>query len=83
MASLCLCERLGDWVEMVEEELPLLPDERASLLPTNRNRNEVGWSRQLDVEIQSFLESRDLTQEVITVWNNLDVDVDGARSPAM
>jgi hypothetical protein len=83
MPALCLRQRLGNRVEVVEREFALPADQRAPILPSSRQRDEVGRGCELDVEVQLLLEPRYLAQDLISIWDQLDVDVDGRIPPAI
>ena len=52
---------------MVKGELSLPDDQRASILPPFRKWNEVGWCRQLDLEVEVLLEARYLAENLVAI----------------
>jgi hypothetical protein len=83
VAALSLGESLGDRIEVVEGDFALPADQGASILPSLGEGNEVGGRRELDVEVQLLLEPGYLAQDLVAVGHELDVHVDGGRSPAV
>ena len=81
MAALELRERLCVRVEVPERELPLARDERAPVLPTRRERDEVAGRRELDVHPQRLLQARQLAEKRVVLGVELHVDVDGRAAP--
>src|SRR6266516_4474919 len=67
---------------MMKGELALFADQGASILPAGGQWNEVGWCRDLDVEVQLLLESGYLPKKLVAVRDQLDVHVDRCRPPA-
>src|SRR5574341_312926 len=73
VASLHLGERLGVRVKMVKGKAPDALDEWTPVLPARRHRNEVGRTRQLDIELQLLLEPGDGPEQRVLLRNQLDV----------
>jgi hypothetical protein len=83
MTALDLGQCLGDWIEMVKGDLALPPDQRASVLPSCGKWDEIRRCGELYVDVELLLQPGYLAQDLIAVGNRLDVDIDGALSPAV
>src|SRR5712671_6212275 len=66
----------------MKREFPRFPNQRTSILPALWKWNEIGWRRELDVEVELLLESGYLAEDLVTIRDELDVHVDGRSSPA-
>jgi hypothetical protein len=73
---------LSHGIEVVEGEFSLPGYQRTSILPPVWKRNEIGRRRELDVEVQILLETGYLTENLVTIWNELYVySIVVARQP--
>jgi hypothetical protein len=60
----------------------LAKDKRAALTPTRQLWDEVGWGRQLDVDVQALLQRRQLAQQLIGFRLEAKIDIYGRLAPA-
>jgi len=81
MRAFNLRKRLGVQVEVVHRDPPALHNERASLLPTALDGNEVNWRRELDVNGESLLELGKPLQNLVALRVDPQVDVQRRLAP--
>ena len=82
MCPLDLGERLRVEVVVKEGDPPFLLDEEAPLAPSGQLRNEVRRTGQFDVDAQALLERRERAEQTLLLRGDLQVHIDGGRSPA-
>jgi hypothetical protein len=76
MPALDLRQGLCIEVEMTEDQLSFLGDERAPVLPAFPDRDEVIWRCQLDIDLQAFLDLGEGAKHAIEVGHHFHVDID-------
>src|SRR4051794_23131764 len=82
MSTLDLRQRLRIEVVVKDRQPTVGADERRPLAPPGQLGDEVMRRRELDVHPELVLQVRDRAQERSRVGYQLEVDVDGARTPA-
>src|SRR5947199_2328561 len=66
----------------MEVNLAFPRDERTPVLPSRQLGKKIGGRRQLDVDVQAFLQIGNRAQHAIAVGHELQIDVDRAVAPA-
>ena len=81
MTSLDFRERLRVEIVVKEHKFPFLLDETAPLLPPGQLGNKVIRRSLLDVHLETFLERRQASEDLVDFGNDLQIEIYGGVSP--